>query len=45
VVLVVKALLELDVLVPEGMRQEVLATAFCATLEKPKIVRSQGSDE
>jgi hypothetical protein len=39
VVLVVKALLELDVLIPEGMRQEVLTAAFCATLEKPKIVR------
>lgn len=41
---VVKALLELDVLIPEGMRQEVLTAAFCATLEKPRIVRSPGSD-
>lgn len=41
--LVVKALLELDVLVPKGMRQEVLTAAFCATLEKPKNVRSPWS--
>jgi hypothetical protein len=43
-VLVVKAFLELDVFVPEGMRQEVLTAAFCATLKKPTIVRSPGSD-
>lgn len=44
-VLVVKALLEFDVLVPEGMRQEVLTAAFCATLEEPKIVRRPGADK
>lgn len=43
-VLVVKALFEFDVLVPERMRQEVLTAALCATLEKPKVVRSLGSD-
>lgn len=42
-VLVVKTFLELDVLVPEGMRQEVLTAAFCAALEKPRIVRSPDS--
>jgi hypothetical protein len=43
VVLVIKALLELDILVPKWMRKEVLATAFCAAFEKPRIVRSASS--
>jgi len=45
VVLVIEALLELNVLVPKRMRQEVLTAAFCATFEKPKIVRSASSHE
>ena len=43
VILVIKALLELNVLVPEGMRQEVLTTTFGAAFKKPEIVRSASS--
>jgi hypothetical protein len=37
VVFLLKALLKLDELVPEGMCQEVLAAAFCATLKEPRL--------
>jgi hypothetical protein len=42
--MILQALLELDVLIPERVCKEVLTAAFCATLKKSRCARSVSPD-